>query len=63
MDLSVVTTNNEKFTEKQTYEMVKLVYVRFGRDVGVAHSAWKRMLQNNCDLRSFQNLLDKAMLP
>lgn len=59
--VDITTTNGELFTGMQSAELARLVYLRFGRDVGAAHSAWKRMLQNNCSLRSFQSLLDIGM--
>jgi len=59
--LDITTTSGETFTAIQSAELARLVYLRFGRDVGAAHSAWQRMLQNNCSLRSFQTLLETGV--
>lgn len=55
---NVTTTNGEVFTGEQSAKLAFLVYVRFGRNLGSAHSAWKRMLQNNCSLMHFSELVD-----
>ena len=58
--LTVTTTNGELFTGEQACELAYLVYLRFGQDYGAAHSAWKRMLQNNCLLASYVALVEHA---
>jgi hypothetical protein len=57
-NLDITTTNGELFTGMQSAELAWMIYLRFGRDAGAAHSAWKRLLQNSCDFYSFNKLLE-----
>ena len=58
---SITTTAGEEFSGDQHAELALLVYIRWGRAVGAAHSAWKRLFQNNCSLRSFDALLQQGL--
>ena len=57
-NLDIKTTSGETFTTLQSADLAWLVYLRFGRDVDSAHKAWQRLMQNNCTLTSFQNVLE-----
>lgn len=62
LSLSVTTTCGEVFSENDTADLAFMVYRRFGRDIDYAHSAWMRLLGNNCTVRSFENLVNKGAL-
>lgn len=55
--LDVKTTTNEIFTYAQSCELAHMVYVRFGKDLPSAASAWRRMLQNNASDASYMQLV------
>ena len=57
-DLSVTTTAGEKFTEADSRKLATLIFKRFGREIVSATAAWNRMLQNNCNTRQFEALVD-----
>jgi len=60
--LDVVTTRGETFTGEQSAEMAYMIYVRWGRDIGAAHSAWKRLHQiPNAPLRGFIELVETGL--
>lgn len=58
-DLSVVTDNGETFTEAQSRELARLIFLRFGRDQKAAHRAWCRLLYNNCALEQYMQLVEQ----
>jgi hypothetical protein len=51
------TTNGKIFTQAQSAEMAKLVFLRFGEDLESATLAWRRMLQNSCSINQFAELV------
>lgn len=59
MDKDIITTCGERFTEANSRELARLVFVRFGRDITAALCAWRRLLQNSCTLEQFYDLLGR----
>jgi len=57
MDKTVTTTAGKKFTETDHVALARLVYRRFGNDLGAATRAWQRMLQNSCSEADFNAML------
>jgi hypothetical protein len=57
--LTVTTTAREKFTGHEAREMANLVFKRFGRNWEAATAAWRRMMENGCDVESFKKLCGK----
>lgn len=55
--LDVTTTNKEIFTEDQSAELALMIYIRFGRNVLDAAMAWRRLLQNTCEIGQFAELV------
>jgi len=60
--LDITTTNGQLFTGEESADMAFLVYKRFGRDIGAAHTAWNRMLENNCSLKFFAQLVEHGQI-
>jgi len=60
--LDITTTNGQVFTGEESTDMAFLVYKRFGRDIGAAHTAWNRMLRNNCSLKFFVQLVERGQI-
>lgn len=58
MNTTITTTARETFTDEDTRAMARLVFKRFGRDIGAATAAWRRMLQNSATESDFAKLLD-----
>ena len=56
-DLDVVTTSGKVFTMEQSMELARLIYLRWGRNFGEAHAAYRRLMQNNCTAYDFGVLL------
>ena len=56
MNLDITTTAGELFTNTDSIDLARLVLRRFG-DVRSAHEAWKRLLQNQCSLDDFRDLV------
>lgn len=59
---SVITTCGEVFTYKEHREMARLVFRRWGRDTAAALCAWRRLMQNGCELEQFLDLLGRDWL-
>jgi hypothetical protein len=57
----IMTTSGETFTHEQSADLALMIYRRFGRDRDAARAAWNRMLQNNCDITQFTDLLIDAV--
>jgi hypothetical protein len=62
MNKDITTTCGERFTEANSRELARLVFVRFGRDSAAALAAWHRLLQNNCGLEQFFDLIGRDWL-
>jgi hypothetical protein len=62
MSKDIITTCGERFTEANSRELARLVFVRFGRDSAAALSAWRRLLQNSCTLDQFFDLIGRDWL-
>lgn len=58
MQDDVITTAGERFTLDMHRELARLVWVRFGRDDQAATMAWRRMMQNTCEVQDFLALID-----
>ena len=56
-DLSVTTTSGQRFTDGETRTFARLLFKRFGYELGAAAAAWGRMLGNSTDAASFRRLL------
>jgi len=56
-DVAVYTTNREPFTYGQCAQLAYLIWLRFGCDMPSARAAWCRMLENNCTLNEFCELV------
>lgn len=57
MAQSINTSDGDVFSEEDTRDLAKLVYKRFGKNLGDATNAWKRMLGNNCSERDFGKMV------
>ena len=57
MMMDVTTTSGERFTRVQHVDLARLVYLRFGRDEQAATEAWRRLLQNSCEVEAFMKLV------
>lgn len=55
---NIRTTAGETFTFEESADMARMVFKRFGNDLGAATAAWNRLMQTNCDTHQFQKLLD-----
>jgi hypothetical protein len=55
---TITTVNGKQFTHGDHVQLAKLVYERFGCDLQDACNAWQRLLQNNCSLRQFRDLIE-----
>ncbi|CAE7314011.1 unnamed protein product, partial [Symbiodinium microadriaticum] len=55
--MTVTTTNGKPFTMTQHAEMARLVFLRFGEDAEAATAAWSRMLESNCEVADFMELV------
>lgn len=55
--LAVTTTARETFSDEDHRTLARLIYRRFGNNIGVAASAWRRMLQNSCTDEQFAELV------
>ncbi len=55
--MSITTTSGERFTDADSQELARLIFRRFGRDLGAATVAWRRLLQNSTTERDFERLL------
>ena len=60
METSITTVNGEKFSHQDSCNMAYMIYKRFGKDIDSAHSAWCRMLQNNCTVNQFIALIKSS---
>jgi len=58
MQDDVITTAGERFTLDMHRELARLVWVRFGRDAQAATAAWRRMMQNTCEVQNLLALID-----
>ena len=58
-DRDIITTAGEIFTKKETVNLARLVFKRFGNDLDSATDAWQRLLQNNCSPVEFLELLEE----
>lgn len=56
-DPAVYTTNGEPFTYQQCAQLAYLIWLRFGRNLQSAKAAWCRMLENDCPLSDFAELV------
>jgi len=57
-NLTVTTTNGSKFTGEDSARLAFLIYRRFGCHLEGACEAWRRMLQNDCPLSAFADLVE-----
>lgn len=57
VDMDIKTTYGETFNHNDSADMAYMIYRRFGRNIEAAHSAWRRLLQNNCELSQFEKLV------
>lgn len=53
----IKTINGEIFSHEKSCELAYLIYERFGKDLDSAHSAWRRLLQNNCSKNQYNDLI------
>ncbi len=60
-DLSVTTTNGEVFSTEDHLRLALLIFKRWGKDPRAAASAWRRLLQNNCEDSRFMAMVNSAM--
>jgi hypothetical protein len=56
-DAAVYTTNGSPFTYGQCTNLAYLIWLRFGCDMPSARAAWCRMLENDCPLSDFAELV------
>jgi hypothetical protein len=56
-NLNVTTTNGQVFTGEQSAVMAALIYKRFGCSLVVSLAAWQRLMQNNCPIDKFGDLV------
>lgn len=54
---AIKTTAGEYFTVIEHVDMARLVFKRFGNNPESATAAWRRMLQNNCPVEEFMQLV------
>jgi hypothetical protein len=50
--------NSQEFHDDLAYR----IYLRWNKDAGAAHIAWKRLFQNNCSFRSFNEMLERYIV-
>lgn len=51
------TTAGTEFSSTEAIDLARLVYKRFGNDMEAACAAWRRMLQNQCPVEDFAELV------
>lgn len=56
----IKTTNGETWTVRDSSKLAFMIYIRFGRDVGAAAAAWRRLLQNSCPDSAFKAMVEQA---
>ena len=52
-NLDIHTVDGTVYTGVRSAKLAYQIWLRFGRDLGGALAAWRRMLQNNCPDESF----------
>ena len=62
MQEDVITVAGDRFTVDMHRELARLVWLRFGREDQVATMAWRRLMQNNCEVRDFLDLIQRDKL-
>jgi hypothetical protein len=55
--LAVMTTSGEVFTGEESKLLARLVYKRFGNNLPLSVSVWRRILQNSCTEDDFKKLI------
>lgn len=55
--MNITTVCGEKFDYQDSCDMAFMIYRRFGREMEGAHIAWKRLLQNSCELKQFEKMV------
>ena len=58
MPEKITTTAGEVFTSLESVDMARLVYKRFGNNEVAATGAWNRMLQNDCSVSEFMEIVE-----
>jgi hypothetical protein len=58
MAQNVTTTAGETFTSDEHRQLARLVFKRFGKDLGAATVAWRRLFQNSTDEAQFAELVE-----
>lgn len=56
---TITTTAGESFTWEEHKSLARLVYKRFGRNLEAAAAAWRRLLENSCQVSDFARLLEE----
>lgn len=59
---TAITTNGNRFSDDDHRLLAMLIFRRFGENLNIAASAWRRLLQNNCSDSDFQRLLGDIKL-
>lgn len=55
---TITTTNKEAFTMAESADMARLIFKRFGRNPEAATEAWRRLLENDCSVEGFMDLVN-----
>lgn len=58
--MHITTTAGEAFTAQDHSELARLIYRRWGNDIGAATVAWRRLFQNSTTESDFKKLLAAA---
>ena len=62
VNLDIITTAGEQFTEADHKALVLLIHKRFGCSDTATYAAWRRLLQNDAEDAVIHDLLFEAML-
>lgn len=62
IDNDIKTVNGDSFTYQQSCNLAYMIYRRFGQDLNSAHRAWCRMLQNNCTVNQYSDLVEDCII-
>jgi len=60
MNNYITTTAGETFLHEESCQLAALIFKRFGRDVAIAASAWRRLLRNSCTDEQFWEMVEQA---